>query len=54
MHTDDEAGEAVIRWVGQDDGIIYHVERTVSEEGLITVIIQDLRDYGPTKMPLSL
>jgi hypothetical protein len=54
VHTDDEAGEAVIRWVGQDDGIIYHVERTVSEEGLITVIIQDLRDYGPTKMPLSL
>lgn len=52
--TDLDAGETVMRWVGQDDGIIYRVERTILEEGLTTVIIQDLEEYGPTKMPLDL
>jgi len=54
VETDEEAGQAVTRWVGQDDGIVYHAERTISQGELLTVIIQDLREYGPTKMPLNL
>ncbi|MGE0015266.1 MAG: hypothetical protein AB7S83_03660 [Candidatus Methanomethylophilaceae archaeon] len=54
VQIDDESEESVTRWVGQEDGIIYRVERTIPEAGMTTVVIQDLRDYGPTKMPLDL
>lgn len=49
--TDDDSGESVIRWVGNEDGIVYHLERTIIKDGMTTTIIQDLKDHSATKVP---
>ncbi|MEA4978169.1 MAG: hypothetical protein VB016_06475 [Methanomassiliicoccaceae archaeon] len=54
VHSDENTGEVIKRWVGQDDGIVYRVERTISNDGLITIINQELKEYGPTKLPLDI
>lgn len=54
VHSDENAGEVIKRWVGQDDGVVYRVEMTISNDGLTTVINQELREYGPTMMPLDI
>lgn len=54
FHSDENTGEAVKRWVGQDDGIVYRVERTILNDGLTTTITQELKEYGPTKLPLDI
>lgn len=48
-------GNAIIkRWVGHDDGVIYRLERTITNGDLETHIIQELVSFKETKMPLKI
>ncbi|HKM13783.1 MAG TPA: hypothetical protein VJY42_02555 [Candidatus Methanomethylophilaceae archaeon] len=46
--------EVILRWVGHDDGIVYRVERTITNGEFTTNIIQNLVNYEETKMPFKL
>lgn len=59
VHIHETDNETVTRYIGQDDGIVYKVERTIitqSENGknLKTEIIQYLVSYEDTMMPIKL
>ncbi len=49
-----EGNEVIVRWVGQENGIIYRVERTITNDDLETNIIQVLVSYKDTKMPFKI
>lgn len=51
-----EENETIKRWVGHDDGIVYIVERTITNDELTlkTSIIQTLVSYKETKMPFKI
>lgn len=49
-----EENEVIKRFVGHDDGIVYRVERTITNGDLTTNIIQKLVNYEATKMPFKL
>ena len=49
-----ENNEVIKRWVGHEDGIVYRLERTITNGELETHIIQDLISYKETKMPFKI
>ncbi|HKM08898.1 MAG TPA: hypothetical protein VJX93_00170 [Candidatus Methanomethylophilaceae archaeon] len=64
-YTQTNGNEKIVRYVGQEDEIIYRVERTITNtvedpngenepKILTTIIIQDLVSYEDTKMPIKI
>lgn len=49
-----DGNEFTRRWVGQDDGIVYRVDRTIINDELETHIIQDLVSHKKTAMPFKI
>ncbi len=49
-----EGNEVIKRWIGQENGIIYRVERTITNEDLETNIIQVLVSHEETKIPFKI
>jgi hypothetical protein len=59
VYIQEDGNETITRYVGQEDGIIYKIERkivTVTDNGdeLITNIVQNLVSYEDTMMPIKL
>lgn len=57
VHVHESGQETTIRYIGQEDGMIYKVERrivTVTEDDreLVTTITQNLMSYGGTLLPI--
>lgn len=57
VYVHESGQETIIRYIGQEDGMIYKVERrivTVTEDDreLVTTITQNLTSYGDTLLPI--